>query len=69
MIGIGKAAVDPPKERMRGKEVDFGHSYQLIDVNVLMVHEIANKRHTNNTAISQYFCEYVTNTYRGIEHG
>jgi hypothetical protein len=38
---------------MGGKKVDFGNSYQIIDVNVLMVHEIAIKRHTNHTAISQ----------------
>ena len=53
LIGISKAAVDPSKERMRGKKVDFGHSYQPIDVNCWMVHENRLKRDTYNTAISQ----------------
>lgn len=53
LFRFGKSLIDSPKERMGGKKVDFGNSYQIIDVNVLMVHEIAIKRHTNHTAISQ----------------
>ena len=44
---------------MRSKEVDFGHSYQLIDMNCLMVHENGLKKDTYNTAISQLFRSFL----------
>ena len=54
MICVGKAAVDPSKERVRCKEVDSWNSYQPIDLNCWMVHENTVKKDTYNTAISQY---------------
>ena len=59
MIGVSKAVVDPPKERMRSKKVDFGHSYQPIDVNCWMVHGNALKKDTYNTAISQGYLKEI----------
>ena len=36
-MGVSKSVVDPYKEWVWDKEVNFWHSYQLINVNALMV--------------------------------
>jgi len=42
-MGVIKAVFYPSKERKWGKEVDFGHFYQLIELNFLNVHKTSIK--------------------------
>jgi hypothetical protein len=59
LLGLWQRFVHTPKERVRSEEVGSWHSYQLIDVNKLMVHQNIDKRDTNNTAIWQFYMELV----------
>ena len=43
-MGVIKAVFYPSKQRKWGKEVDFGHFYQLIDLNFLTVHKNVDRR-------------------------
>ena len=61
MKGVSKAIVNATKEWVWSEKVRLSHSYQLIDVNGLMVHENSQKFDTSFTAILQLLME--------IKHG